>query len=102
MAKFAIDPDVPTGLLHDAVHRGQSEAGPFPDFFRGKEGLENTRLGGVIHAEAVVADGKHDVAPSSHRRMLTRKRFIKVENASLNGEFAALRHGVARVDRQVD
>src|SRR5580692_3637806 len=33
LSRFAVDPDVPSALPHDAIDGGESQAGSFPDAF---------------------------------------------------------------------
>ena len=58
---LAVDADEPAVLLHDAVHRRETEAGALPDVLRREERLEQVRLRGGVHAAAGVAHGEHHV-----------------------------------------
>ena len=48
---LAVAEDVAAGLLDDAIDHRQAEAGAFPDFLGGEEGLEN--LGADLGGNAV-------------------------------------------------
>ena len=58
--RLAVDEDKAAALLHDAVHRGEAQAGAL-GALGGEERLEDARLGFAVHADAGVADGEHDV-----------------------------------------
>ena len=66
LARRALDRDVPAALLHDAVDRGQAEAGALAGLLGGEEGLEDPRLRRHVHADAGVAHGEHDVGAGPH------------------------------------
>src|SRR5690606_22359208 len=54
-AQLALDPDISTALLDDAVDRAQSQAGSLPLLLGGKEGFEHTVLKLPAHPDAIVA-----------------------------------------------
>src|SRR4029077_2045733 len=55
--RLAIDPDEALALLDDAVHRREAEPSALPLLLGGKEGVEDPRLGALVHPDAGVADG---------------------------------------------
>jgi len=67
----------------------------------GEERLEDAQLGFVVHADAVIADGEHDVVAGGERRVGAREVFVKGDVGGLDGELTALRHGVAGVHGDV-
>src|SRR5258705_24869 len=54
-ARFKIDPDESAALSHDAVDGRETEPGTLADFLGGEEGLEDPRLGCLVHPAAGVA-----------------------------------------------
>ena len=103
-AWLAGDGDEPPALVDDAVDRGQAEAGPFPDHLRGVERLEDVgqRLG--IHPGAGIGRDEHDV--HAWRRNLDaaggRLPRIDPHGGGLERQRPAIRHRVARVQREVE
>src|ERR1700733_14976910 len=97
---LTVDENVGAALLHDAVNRGQTKACAFGTF-RGEERFEDARLGVTIHADASVTDGEHDVVAWKHGLVRAREILVDADIGGLDGKFSSLRHGVARVDRQV-
>ena len=98
---LAVHGDVTTALIDDAVDDGQTQACAFADLFRGEEWLENARLGFFVHARARVTDGQQDVAPRPDLRVALCIRLVEIDRRRLDGQLAALRHGVTGVHRQV-
>ena len=92
---------MPAAMLHDAIHRGESEPGPFADFFRREERLENPAHRGLIHACSGITDREQDVASRFHGKMLRSEDLIEFYRGSFKNELAAARHGIARVDREI-
>src|ERR1700685_2837231 len=62
-AHLTVDPDVPSTLLHDSIHRGQTEAGAFAEFFGGEEGIKHLCLNLRTHTNTGVTDRQHNIAP---------------------------------------
>src|SRR5258707_11526064 len=98
--RLAVDKDKSAALFHDAVHHREAEASAL-GAFGGEERLEDPRLGFIVHPDAGVADGEHDVVACGERGVSTREMFVEGDVRGLNGQLAALRHGIARVDGKV-
>src|SRR5256885_1284078 len=60
-ARFAVQPDVATALLDDAIDGRETEPGAAADRLGRKERLEDPRLRVLIHPSAGVGDGQHHV-----------------------------------------
>src|SRR5205807_2597612 len=99
-AWLALHEDGAVGLLDDAVHRREAEAGPFAGGFGSEERLEDV----VAHF------GAHSFAGVAHeeRRVLAFREpgpahfaGVDARATGLEGQRAAVGHGVARVDREV-
>ena len=99
-AGFAVHPDVAAALLDDAVNGGEAEAGAL-DSLGGEKRLEDMGLSFGIHAHAGVADGQHHVLARLRWGVQAGIAFVERDIGGLDGEFAALRHGIAGVDRQI-
>ena len=54
------------------------------------------------HADALVGDRDHHVLARRHVAVVAAISFVEIDIPSLDGQFAAIAHGVARVDRDVD
>ena len=102
LADFGVTVDEPAGLLDDAVDHRQAEAGALADLLGREERLEDLldqvrrdAGAGVFHFDDHIF-GRREVAvaelPALFRRHV----------AGADGQLAASRHGVARVDREVD
>src|SRR6185369_12612002 len=66
---FAVNPNVPTTLLHDPVHGRQSKPRPFTDFLRGEEWFEDPRLRFLVHAVSRIANRQQYVVSRLHGNM---------------------------------
>ena len=102
LADGAVDDDLPARLRDDAVHRRQPEAGALARLLGREERLEDARARRVVDARAGVAHREHDPAADWHAGVVRRGRVLDVDVLGGDGEHAARRHGVARVDDQVD
>ena len=98
--RLAVDENEAAALLHDAIYRRQSKPGTLGTL-RGEERLEDARLRLVVHSDAGVADGQHDVLARHQRCVRPGKDLVERDVGRLNRQLAALRHGVARVHRQI-
>src|SRR6476469_2994174 len=101
MSHFAVNPDVASTLLHDAVNRGQAKSCSLAHLFGCEKWLENPAASGLVHADTIVTDRQQHVAVRVHSGMLTNKTFIEIEHTRFNDELAASRHGIARIHRQI-
>ena len=102
MPQLAVDTDVAIALLHDAVDGGEAEAGAVARALGGEERLEEPRLDGTVHADAVVAHGQRHVGAWIYPRVEGRILGGQGDVRRLDGEPAAVGHRVARVHREVD
>ena len=102
VAFLAVDLDVPARLLDEAEHHAEPEAGALADLLGGEEGIEHPfeQRGG--NAGAGVADGDHDIVAGRDLAVHARIVFVEKDVAGLERELAAVGHGVARIDRQIE
>src|SRR5712671_6784740 len=101
VAGFALNKDIASALLDDAVDGGQAEAGSFAFFFGSKEGLEDAGLGVAVHAFAGVADGNHDVGAVFDESIFRAVGLVEGHAGSANADFAAVGHGVFGIDHKI-
>src|SRR5271157_5334797 len=98
--RLAVHKNKSATLLHDAIHGRKSKPRTL-GALGSKERLENARLRFAVHPNARVADGEHDVVAWSKRSMRAREVFVERDVGRLDGQFAALWHGIAPVEGQV-
>ena len=98
---LAFDLDPALVLFDDSVNGGQSEAGAFANFFRREERLEDAGQGSVVHAVPGVGDVEADEVSLACLRLAAGVGGIELLEFGADGEAAAARHGVARVDGKV-
>ena len=100
LSRFAVHADRAAALFDDTVDGGQSEPGSVAAGFGGEERLEEMLDGFFVHAGAGIGHGQLHIGAG----LATRRRVLSVE-AGVGGaeeEPAAVRHGITRVDRQVE
>src|SRR4029077_2179497 len=61
MTGFAVDNDLATALLDDAVNRGEAQSCALPLSFGGEEGLKNMTSRLSVHPDPGVGHGQHCV-----------------------------------------
>src|SRR4029079_2035517 len=83
------------------VNRRESQSSSFSNFFRSKEGLEQTRLGVETHAQSRIADGDHCKTPRDSRPMVLGVFSIQLDDCRFESELASRRHCISGVDSQV-
>src|SRR6185437_13890132 len=99
---LAIDLDVAAGLLDEAVHLAQPKAGALPELLGGEERLEGAIDYLAGHAGAGVADANGDVLAGRQIGIDTAILLIGIDVGAFYRQLAAGRHGVARVDGEID
>ncbi|GJD69837.1 hypothetical protein MMMDOFMJ_2775 [Methylobacterium gnaphalii] len=100
VAKLRIDPDLPAGLAHEAVDHRQPEPRALADRLRREERLEG--LGDHVrrHAGAGIGDAEREVL-AGLQVPVPRRTLVHPLVGGLDGDAAAIRHRVARVDAEV-
>src|SRR5712692_842019 len=81
------------------MDRGQPKPGAF--YFGSEEGLEDMRLGVGIHADSRVGHGQHDIPAWLHGPLAAGVALVEIRVLGLDRERSALRHGVARIESQI-
>ena len=94
-AQFAFHRDGAPGLVRKAVNLRQAETGPLADRLGGEKRIEHLGHDVRGNADPGIPDGDgHMIALSS--------AVIEDNIAGLDGHRTAVRHGIARIDGQVD
>src|SRR6516162_5940867 len=91
-----------TRLFDKTVDLAQPEARSGPRRFGGEEWIEGTSDDLPLHACASIADRDHHELPGIDISVVPAIGIIKISICGLNGDLAALRHGVTRVDGNVE
>ncbi len=98
---FAVHPDMATGLLHDAVHHRQAQAGALPLLLGREEGLEDLGQDLLLDPAAGVADGQHHVAARRHGLVSGGMARVQLGVGGLDAQQSPVGHGVPGVHAQV-
>ena len=102
LALFGIQVEVPARLLEETIDLAEAEAGALADILGGEEGIERTRLHLGRHADPGIADRDTDIIARRKVFLLTGIGRVERDIGRLDHQLAAIGHGVAGVDRQVD
>ncbi len=89
-------------MLCKAVHHAQAEAGAFADLLGGEERLEGAGGHFRSHAAAGVRHGNHDIVAGPGVAVLLRIGLVERCIADLDRQLAAVGHGVAGVECQIE
>src|SRR5215468_4125695 len=100
LTEFAACEDVASALLHNSVHRRQSEAGTFALFLGGEKRLEDSRLSFPIHSNAGIRYREHHIRSRLDQRMLAAAG-IKILRTCLDKNLSTLGHRIFCIDHQV-
>ena len=90
------------GLLDEAVDLRQAEPRAVADILGRVERLEGMGLNLLGHARAGVGDGDHDVLARHDLGLCRGIGLVEIGVGGLDGELAAVRHGVARIDGEIE
>src|SRR5207302_3226740 len=99
-AELALQINVSAALVHDAVNSRKAQAGSFARFLGGEKRLEDARTDFRRHASAGIADIEANVIARDDS-LLRQGIGLQSSIRSADGDLAAVRHGIARVDGQV-
>ena len=102
MAFLAVDLDVSARLLDETEHHAQAKAGALADLLGRKEGFENPFKQRGRNSGAGVADRDHHVVSGRDLAVHARVVFVEEDVAGLDRELAAIGHGIARIDCQIE
>src|SRR5262249_43588975 len=99
---LAIDNRMPARLLDEAVDLGQPQPAALANFLSGEERLENAAEMLLSDAEASVADRQHQVVAGIDALEAGNITLVEMHVRGLDDQLATLRHGIARVEREVE
>ena len=99
--RLAIHLDGSAALSDDPVDGGQAQASTLAAALGREERLEDLCAGLRVHPHPGVAHRQHHMRTRRRAPVLPDVRLVEFDVGGLDGEIAALRHRVARVDRQV-
>src|SRR3984893_8199517 len=95
----AFDSNMPSGLSNKAIDHAEAESGALADLFGRKKGLKNLIPHFGRHSASSVYDGQPDVRSG---QVPSHGSFIQDDVPRLDLEYAAIRHGVARIQDEVE
>ena len=101
VSRFAVHVDPAAVLLNDAVDHRQAQAGSLARTLRAEERFENPLDGFGVHAGARVGDRETDEFPGPRLGYRLAVSLVDLHVFRADRKLAPVRHGVARVDRQV-
>ena len=93
---------IAAGLLDDAVDHGEAKTRAFADLLRREERLEDLVLHLRRDAMAEILDLDRDIFGRGQRIVVEGGAFGRRHIAGAQRDLAAVRHGVARIDDQID
>ncbi len=102
LAHLGIDSDVPAGLLDEAVDLAEAEACTLADLLCSEERVEGLGDHLLRHSGAGVCNRDKQVLARQYARLGGGIALIKVGILRFDRKAPALRHSVARVDREVE
>ena len=102
LPRFGLQLHKTAGLLHKAVDHAQAEAGALADLLGGEERLERPARDLGCHAAAGVGHGHHDVVARPRLAVDVEVGLTERGVARLDRQLAAVRHGVARVEHEIE
>src|SRR6266850_3088728 len=91
-----------TVLFHNAINRGEAEAGTLARFLGSEERFENAGQNFGGNTAAGIAHTQPDVSTGNCLRMKTRKSLIDALFCRFDEQAATLRHRVPRIDDQIE
>src|SRR3546814_5596905 len=96
MPDFAVDLDMPAGLLGEAVDHAEAEAGSLAVLLRRKERIEDAAEDLGRYPAAGIGNREHDVIARRHFGIFAGIEFVEILVRGLDRETPPVRHGVAR------
>src|SRR6266700_2168984 len=99
--EFAVYPNESATLANNGVNHRKPQARAPTFWLGGKEGVENSGelFGG--NAEAGIRDSELDELSSRRRGKLSTLGVFRRHRCGLNNELAAIGHGIARIDAEI-
>ena len=98
-SRLAFDSNMPAGLSDKAIDHAEAEPGPLADLLGREEGLKNPIPHFRRHPAAGVRDGQPDIRSG---RAPGHGSLIQDDVPRLDLEYAAIRHGIAPIQGEVE
>src|SRR5439155_18498518 len=89
-------------LFHNAVHSSQSNPHSTSSLFGCKKRFEDVVQSRRVHAHASVGYRKQNISSRNRMRVRRRKFLVNLNGLGLNEQTSTLRHGVSRIQTNVD
>ena len=89
-------------LLDEAINLRQAQSGTLADLLSREKGIKGLSQNLLGHSGAVVGDREEYILAGNDFLMIARIGIIEKGVGRLDRQPAAIRHGVARVEREVD
>src|SRR5579862_5936033 len=102
MPALAVDLQMAARLLYEAVDLAQTQPGSLPGRLRRKERLDRAIDNIALHSAASIAYGQKHILTRRNVGVVAAVGVIEIGIAGLDGELAAVLHGVAGIDRKID
>src|SRR5262249_17383243 len=102
LTKVRLDIHEAAGLLDNAVHGREAEAGALTHILRGEEGIEDLVDDLGRNAGAGILDLDEDILADRHAFILHLSALIGADIGGAQGQLAATSHGVASIDHEID
>ncbi len=100
-AHFALDFEPAMMLFDNAINGGQSQPSSLADFLGREKRLKNPLQHLGFHAATSICHGQADEPTHTGFRVLSQVGGVNFSGGSRDDKFAALGHGITRVDRQI-
>ena len=101
LADFRIGPDLPAGLPDEPVDHRKAEASPFSERLSREERIERLRNDVRWHSGPGVGNAQRQIL-SRREFALARRSIVEPFVGGLNRQTPPIRHGVARVNAQIE
>jgi hypothetical protein len=102
VAELAVDLDVPSHLLGKTIDHAQAEPGALAGALGGEEGLECPLDDLGRHAGAGIGDDQGHIVAGRDVDVLRRILVVQVRIGGFDHQLTTLRHGITRVDGEVE
>ena len=99
--RLGVDDNETTALFDDAVDHGESKSHPLSLFLGREERLEDTGHCVTVHADPGIRDRQAGIPSRIGIRVGSDSGLIELDGVGLNGQYAAIWHGIACVEYEV-
>ncbi len=93
--------DVSMVVFDNTVNHGKAQAGAFPDFLGGEEGIKDIFQGGFIHPLTRVVNREENIFPRSQLGLAAAIIFIQNDIPRFDSERATIGHCIPCIHRKI-